>query len=761
MNLYRVLLFFAILIIFSTKVKSEKTSFDEFTEILVEDTLSVSQFIDSIDLSDYVLLKSVTDTFVERVSSVKPELQKFYLNKSFECLSFLGHANDNINEAIVFNKRGIALARKFGIKQFEANFQANLGIIHDWKGETDSSYTAYKMALDISREINDEEAIAHTLVNLGDVLMTQGNYKVALSCYDESLENFTKIGLLSGQVRALNAKAYAFLELKLPNETEKLAVHAFNLADSIDDELNKFKANYLTAIVWQMRAKYRESNLFLAKAKLCGKKWNHGISVAMTHIKTGDNFLSLQMNDSASIYFDSAAFILEKTPSQFHNGLLNHSKGKLFLSLGEDQKALNHLERAWEYLENSNAFKPLSETSKLLSNIYLENGNKHLSFKYLKTYSEIQDKLNNPENRTKALVYIHESVKRDATTQLKQSHQSINDKDSSLIQSQKEELNFRLYFIYFLIIGSVLIALSMIFLFRQVQLTKQKNAIIIDQKDQIEQQHIEIQDSINYAERIQNALLNQNDDWHKIGQKSFVFFRPRDKVSGDFMWSFYDENSNKSFFTVADCTGHGVPGAFMSAIGISLLNEIIFEQKIREPNQILERMRQRIVNMISKNKTGDIKHKDGMDITVGSIDHENLMLTYSAANNPLYLVTSRDLNEEFMKPQATKIDDFKLYECLPNKMPVGYHPSVFKKTFIQHSLQLQRGDSIYLSSDGFMDQFGGERSKKFGKRRFKKLLLELVVSNEKDQAQRLDSILKDWIGQSDQIDDICVVGISI
>ena len=261
------------------------------------------------------------------------------------------------------------------------------------------------------------------------------------------------------------------------------------------------------------------------------------------------------------------------------------------------------------------------------------------------------------------------------------------------------------------------------------------------QRDQIAAQRREIMDSIHYAQRIQNAILPSQTLMNDIFHDLFVFLRPRNVVSGDFYWA--AKRGNKAVVVAADCTGHGVPGAFMSMLGISFLNEIVLKREIETASKILNELRQNIKFILSQ--TGVVgEQRDGMDMALCIIDYEAMELQFAGANNPLCLVRAGEMIE---------------YKA--DKMPVGIYVTGKEKDFTNHLIPLQNGDMLYLFSDGYHDQFGGEDNSKFKSKPFKQLLTKLSAMPVEQQKELLIETHERWKGNWNQLDDILVIGIRI
>ena len=267
-----------------------------------------------------------------------------------------------------------------------------------------------------------------------------------------------------------------------------------------------------------------------------------------------------------------------------------------------------------------------------------------------------------------------------------------------------------------------------------------KNNEIVIQKEIIEQKNQSITDSIQYASRIQNAVLlpvNFLGDW---GLDNFVYFRPKDIVSGDFYWGF--RKKGRIFIAAADCTGHGVPGGFMSMLGNAFLNEIMIATDLSTASEILDKLRDEIIRALrQKGVIGEAR--DGMDISLAIVDRNSDFIQYAGANNPLYHVR----NGELTRYQA-------------DRMPIGIHVTEITP-FTNHKIEVRPGDLVYLFSDGYADQFGGDNGKKFMYKQFQELLASVSGLPMAEQREQLDIAFEKWRGKFDQIDDVLVIGFKI
>jgi serine phosphatase RsbU (regulator of sigma subunit) len=275
---------------------------------------------------------------------------------------------------------------------------------------------------------------------------------------------------------------------------------------------------------------------------------------------------------------------------------------------------------------------------------------------------------------------------------------------------------------------------------------KQKTDIIKGMNEILQEKNKNITDSISYALHIQKALSPPIEQLEGVLKDYFILNKPKDIISGDFFW--YKQFGNLLYVAVADCTGHGVPGAFMSVLGISMLNEIVREHYFYPPNMVLNELRRKTIKSLNQGASL-FTNKDGMDIAICIINFENLSLQYSGAHIPLFLMR-----------RNYSTGKYELIKRSPDRIPVGYHPDE-KARFTNHCLDLQEGDRIILFSDGFVSQFGGSEDKTFKIGRFRNELIEIQKYPMNEQAAHLSKILEEWKGDQEQADDILVVGFEI
>jgi serine phosphatase RsbU (regulator of sigma subunit) len=289
-----------------------------------------------------------------------------------------------------------------------------------------------------------------------------------------------------------------------------------------------------------------------------------------------------------------------------------------------------------------------------------------------------------------------------------------------------ENTNYVLVFIF---------SIALLSLFK-IEITGYQNNIQ-EQKQIVEEKNREITESITYASRIQEAILPVQEKFDRLLPQNYVWYQPKDIVAGDFYW--LESSGDDVFLAAADCTGHGVPGAMVSVVCHNSLNRAVREFGLRSPAAILDKTRELVIETFSESNHNV---KDGMDIALCRINLKSMSLTYSGANNSLYYIRNNNLAE-----------------IKPDKQPIGKFER--QKPFQEHTLSLQKGDIIHIFTDGFADQFGGPKGKKFKYKTFKDLLVSVAGKDIREQKNLIEKKFLDWRGDFEQVDDVCVIGIRI
>jgi len=294
---------------------------------------------------------------------------------------------------------------------------------------------------------------------------------------------------------------------------------------------------------------------------------------------------------------------------------------------------------------------------------------------------------------------------------------------------------------------------------QQKEKIEKQHFVVREQRDQIQEIHSEVTKSIAYAKRIQSSALPDRNILHDNVKDCFVLFNPRDVVSGDFYY--FNKKDNKLVIVASDCTGHGVPGAFMSMLGMSMLDNIILSDCKMEPDIILNQLRKYIIHALGQSQIGD-GQRDGMDMSICVLDLDTNLLKYAGANNAMIILSKN--HEDWAKRKEVKHvfdsdSNMNLFKVKADNMPISIYLKM--NDFKSHEFQLEKGDQVFLYSDGYIDQFGGPKRMKFKSRTFKQLLLDIQDKSMPEQKEILIQKIDEWRGDIEQIDDIIILGLRI
>lgn len=412
-------------------------------------------------------------------------------------------------------------------------------------------------------------------------------------------------------------------------------------------------------------------------------------------------------------------------------GVTSIKRQNLFIKKREGYGFIFPLESDWQPVVND-FFQDSASLVKVKRVINNKLGKEMIDFVNALGVSEI-------ENMSTFLLTKEMDVEKvkASDSELLYKNELLENKKNKEHQKELEKYLVILVFFFLSIVITVLVAYRQKLKHNKVIVLKNEQLNI--QKSIVEKKHKEIKDSINYASRIQNALLFSEEHNNKKLPEHFIFFKPKDVVSGDFYWSKTFEKHY--YFSVTDCTGHGVPGGFMSVLGIAMLNEIIRTKKSILPSDIISILRDKIILELDQTSLSG-SNKDGMNTVVIRVNRETLMMDYAGAYHSILIVRNG-----------------KLIELKTDKQPIGY--TYIMSPFNNSNFQLEKGDRIYLFSDGYPDQFGGERGKKFKSRNLKEFILTNSDKTLNVQKEYLSSRFEEWMGDEEQVDDVTVLGIKI
>ncbi|PIP54973.1 MAG: hypothetical protein COX07_02435 [Bacteroidetes bacterium CG23_combo_of_CG06-09_8_20_14_all_32_9] len=722
------------------------------------------------------------------------------------------------DKAIEYYLKSLKITKEIGDKKEMAKCYNNIGMVHDNEGSYDKAIEYYFKSLKIFEELSKQnedillkgeakKGMSQCYNNIGIVHTKHHNYDKAIEYYFKSLKIFEELSKQQGNA-------------VLSREAKKGMAQCYNNIGNV----HYYQGSYDNAIEYYLKS-------LKIKEELNDKK---GMSNCYNNI--GGIYIIQSSYDKAIESYLKSLKIREELGDE--NGIAQvwSNISELHITLADSVAVTNteknkHYNEAIKYaLKAINLAKEINAMSLVncnaahLQQVYKALGNISQSLYYAELFIATKDSMFAGE-KTIALAEMETKYKAEKKQLEIDKLEKQKALDNETMQRQKAESKRQQVIIFSFIFGFIIILTFSVIISRLFLQKKKANVLLLKQREEISTQRDEIEaqrdklsnqnnlltgqkkeitDSIIYARRIQQAMLpdlfltlsKEEGKRSFIGgglDEVFILFKPKDIVSGDFYWATIVETSHALSLhdthkilvvAVADCTGHGVPGAFMSILGISFLNEIVRKKEVTQASQILDQLRISIIDALKqKDISSDISTllsvKDGMDIALVAINMETLECQFAGANNSLYIVSnskfqisnSRKHNSEGdklsdkssgnPKPEISNLkpETNDLLEIKGDKMPVAIYVNM--KPFTNKSVQLNKGDIIYLTSDGYKDQFGGPNNKKFKAKQLKELLIDNCNLSMKEQKDVLENTLVNWIGRGEQIDDITMLGIKI
>lgn len=628
-------------------------------------------------------------------------------------------------------------------------------------------------ALSLAQKLRYESGRAFALKNLGVSYMLRSSYDQALEYFLSSLKVYEEIKDLSGQAKLLNNAGMVYIYL---NQYQKALDYNFQ-SIKINEKLKNTKGIAYSydnvGKIYTLQKDYFKARMFYNDAlKLLNKlKDDKGTSAVLRGL--GEIEIETKQYDKALELLGQSLNIDRRILNKNGMALTFLQITRAYFYKGKFGEATEFLKEALKISQTIGAKRSELDAYALYSEILQKQREFEQALRYYQRYTDLKDSLFSAEKqtiiKTKQEQYDREKQARE-NAELKQSQQKIENQ-----YRIQQTISIAAIISLLLILGLVyvmyrsnrhnsevnkLLKEQRQDLLRQKQDLEQKNEEIESQRDSISFQNKQITDSIRYAQNIQQAMLPFHDRIARGFRDFFVLFRPRDLVSGDFYWyaevdkgapispERLDELLDPNFkpatlqiIAAVDCTGHGVPGAFMSMIGHNLLNEIVNIRKITSPEKILHSLHLDIRRALKQDKTGN---DDGMDVSICVIDRQSKVLQFAGAKHPLIIIQNDQLRE-----------------IRGTKKSIGGFQKEAKRVFKRHDIDISQATSIYLFSDGYSDQLGGEKRKKFMRQRLRELIDRYHYLSMREQQEKLNQAIDDWMGANSQVDDILVIGLNL
>ncbi len=608
------------------------------------------------------------------------------------------YEDDNYSAAEIYFFKALEIDKIKKNKSKIARNLSSLGDIYRLQAKTTLAFDFLFQAITMSKEIKNNELTIYNLALIGDVYRVTNQLRDALKYLNEALAINIGDTLSRSKAFSYSCLGSVYASEKKYNKAQDSYESGLAIAQSMNDTLRIIDFEGSLGYLHIEQKSYEKARVFFERAMELSKIRNDQYNLSVSYLGLAEiNYKQKQYKQAIT------------------NGLLGYEIGRSITSPGIYSDAAELLYQAYyafgDYKNAFDYFKIKQEADQSTIDLIQVKEQAQLEFNFLKAYKEKHDSMQRAEKEEQRELVQKAEIK------------------------QQKALGIAG-------LASAFIAIVIIIVvFRFYQKEKAARQIIDLQKNIVEAKNKEILDSINYAKKIQEAIIPSSVEMHNLFPDHFVLLLPRDIVSGDFYW--VGSKLNYTFFAVADCTGHGVPGGFMSMLGTALLNEIINEKEVYEPADILDLLKLKIIMALRQSENvGEMK--DGMDIALCRIDKSNKELAFAGANNSMHLIRNNEL-----------------IELKGDKQPIGISHFNSTQQFKQQAVILEKGDVVYLFTDGYPDQFGGDRGKKYKYKQLESLLMSIHLERMNEQVSALQKELESWKGDLEQVDDICVLGIKI
>ena len=611
------------------------------------------------------------------------------MSNCFCSLGIVYYNQANYPKALEYHMKDMKIREEFGDKEGLANSYNNIGIVYFDQADYPRALEYCLKGLKISEELNDGNAM-NTYSNIGVIYYNLSNYPKAIEYYTKDLRNNER----NGDKKAI-ADCYC------------------NLGVVYDAQ-----GDYGTAIEYQQKA-------LKIKEQIGDQK-----GIGMCYMNIGNIYEHEKYNEKALEYYLRSLNVFRRMDDARSVSYCYLALGGLYNKLNDYGQAIRYTDSALQLCGGIKDINCERLAYPNLATAYSKMGNYKLAYESHVKFKALTDSIFNAENSK-----LVGDMKTNFEVEKKEGElKAEQEKKDILAEAGKKRQALILYLGSFVLL---LVIIFSVFMYRRFRISQKQKVIIEQQKHQVEEKNKEITDSITYAKGLQEAILPPLDYIARHLPDSFVLYKPKDIVAGDFYWA---EQINDLFFiAAADSTGHGVPGAMVSVVCSNALNRTVKEFGLTETGKILDKTRELVLETFSKSGS---YVRDGMDISLLCIDKKNKKVEWSGANNPLWY-----------------IEDGEFRQIKADKQPIGKTENA--SAFTSHMIEYREGTSFYLLTDGFADQFGGSQGKKFKYGQLKEIILSNAALTMQQQMALLDTYFENWRGPLEQIDDVTIIGIRL
>lgn len=775
--------FLSLLFFFTNQICEAQKKYEDSLHTIIKttnsDTTRISTQMKLMDLMEEdeewnAINLSIEKECREKISKEKGKRLEFFLNALGTSVSnkafYLSKIGQQDNELKLENE-ALNYFLQSGNQDGIGTMYNNMAVSYNRQGNVNKALEFYKKALEIYKKVNSEKDIGITLSNLATVSYFQNLFEESINYSKEALPLLEKQKDKKSYGRCLINLSGAY---KSMGDTVSMRIYlmkGLKVQEECGDLIGLTATYNNLGVLNSENKKYQTSKYYCLKALKIRReiKDQRGISQSLTNYAK----LLLRENklDSVRIVLDESFLIATKVkyPELIQN--IHEEYYKLESELKNYADALFHYKRFYaikdSLINDKNKKTALKqqmqhEYDKKEAILFLEQEKKDLQNREKLKLQALEFQFQQEEIRIKSKAEKDKLAQEEQLKREKLQYEFSVKQKAEKFESEKRKLAYdeeikrkeienanQKRLVYIFVGGFLVMSFLAFFIFRGLQQNKRAKKIIEQQKHEVEfqkevveEKNKEITDSINYAKRLQEAILPSEKLWKSFLPDSFILYLPKDIVAGDFY--FMEKTSTHLFFAAADCTGHGVPGAMVSVVCSNALTRAVKEFNLTDTGLILNKTRELVIETFSKSEANV---KDGMDISfvgieLDSLNKNQIKLQWSGANNPICYYSNSELK------------DIK-----PDKQPIGY--SYDQKPFTSHNLILEKGDSIFIFTDGYIDQFGGEKGKKFKYSSLQKLLIENINLDVKDLNKKMNSTFTNWKGELEQLDDVCLIGIKL
>lgn len=714
------------------------------------------------------------------------------LSRIYNNLGVVSINTGDYSGALNYYNKSVDIDQELGDKKGVSKSLNNIGNVHYYLGNYSNAIEFFEKSLSISLEIDDKSGISGCYLNIGSIYDEQGNYQAALENYFKTLKIDEELGNKHGMIQVYNSIGLVFKSMKEYNRGLEYFNKSLEIGEAISDlRGSSYALNNIGLCYVEMASEVVNRNTkndlflkalnFFTKSMEINLQMDNKRGVSASYNNMGMVYQHLGDYKKAIESYQHALDINAEIGAVSGIGTASINIATLYTTLADStaksksekqsyyNKAYDYSMRAYKFSVEGNTLPLMSSASKNLMTLNKKQGKFQNALKFAEIYISTRDSMFR-EEKTKAITEMQTKYETEKKQQEIEKQQLVIEKQEVENRRQRNIRNF-------FIAGSLLLALLAFAIFRGYQQKKRSNAIITEknvlleqaneeiaaqrdlvteQKEHIETIHEELTSSIRYAKRIQGAVLPAPNQMEELLRDHFILFKPKDIVSGDFYWA--TKVRQWLIFCVADCTGHGVPGAFMSMLGVSFLNDIVHKENVTSASEVLNHLRTSIIGALKQLGDGS-EQKDGMDMGLCVIDIETRKMQFAGGYNPCWIVPNPEIADPRIiepKGEEDSAEPSNVIQLKPDKMPIAIHKHM--EPFTNHLVQLYPGDQVYLMSDGFQDQFGGPQGKKFMVKNLRELLVANASLPMHQQCEALERTLEDWKNGAEQVDDVTILG---